>query len=116
MIGTTGFPVVSRALPQGGRTAVPPAENVRSDNDLKNNAETNDRRRGGAAHESRSMSLSRIGTSAALHRDGVHHSAPFAAQIIGQMLEKGSVDVTLARAAYAKSATTAFDSRVIRSA
>jgi hypothetical protein len=107
MTGAVGFPVGFKAQSPNWRTATSRAEKGRTDNDLQNNTSAGDRRRSTETNELRGVVLSQFETRGAQERNSVHHSTPFAAQIVSQMLGQSTVDASSARAAYAKTAASA---------
>jgi hypothetical protein len=106
MTGTVGFPVGFKTQSPNWRTASSRAEKGRADNDLQNNTSAGDRRRSTETNELRGAVLSQFETRGAQDRDNAHHSTPFAAQIVSQMLGQNTVDASSARAAYAKTAAS----------
>jgi hypothetical protein len=104
MSGTVAFPVGFKAQAPNWRTATARAGKGRSDNDLQNNTSAGDRRRSSGTHELRGVVVSQFETRAAQDRHNTYNSAPFAAQVLNQMLGLGEADASSARAAYAKSA------------
>src|SRR5271165_7131764 len=102
MSGTLAFPVEFKTQSPNWRTATARAGKGRSDNDLQNNTSAGDRRRGGATHELRGVVVSQFETRRAQDRYSAHHSTPFAAQIVSQMLGQSAVDASSARTAYAR--------------
>ena len=98
MSGMTSLP------PIAGLAARPPlarVEKASESSSLHNDAPTDEERRESASRQTRRPSESHSGTGAASRWNGPRWSAPFVAQILGQVISRNAPDTVAAHAAYA---------------
>lgn len=101
MTGAANFPVVSAvAVPAAGRLVARIGKTFDS-NSLHDNAADGRFERKEKALPAQQKTVSQIETESAPRWHAQRFSAPFVAQILGQVLAQGSPDIASARAAYA---------------
>ena len=101
MTGAANFPVISGAAWPGSRDVVAPVQNISHSNGLHNDAGNRDRYGDGSAPRFARKESSRFGTYSASPWNGPRLTAPFVAQVLGQVLIPKTPDTDSARAAYA---------------
>jgi hypothetical protein len=102
MSGMTPFPLVPGAAIPAVRLPLARVEKTSASSSLHNGQGPEQEPRHNAASEIPRQTLSRSGTAAAPRWNGSRWSAPFVAQILGQVLAHAAPDVASARAAYAR--------------
>jgi hypothetical protein len=101
MTGSVGFPVVCTARAPDWRKPVRRVEKSRSGNGLHDDVAPDDGQTRSSANESRQRPTSRFDTRRAPLRHATRFSAPFVAQILGQVMEGTQENAPSACAAYA---------------
>jgi len=102
MSGLTTFPLVSGTAPSGTGKSLARVEKPSRSNDLHNDMAGGEEPREKAGEPALPHRVSRSGTNDAPRWHGPRLSAPFAAQILGQVLPNSGPDPLWARAAYRK--------------
>ena len=97
---TTGISSVAGAAWSGSAKARVRVEKASAGSGLHNRSEADKQRRESAADRIPQQSLSRTETETAPRWHGMRLSAPFVAQILGQVLPQSEPDALSARAAY----------------
>jgi len=102
MSGLTTFPNVTGAALSGSGRSLARVEKPSRSNDLHNDMDDGRGPRDHAGEQPPPRRLSQSGTDGAPPWHGPRLSAPFAAQILGQVLPNSGPDAASARAAYRK--------------
>ena len=102
MSDLTTFPNVTGAALSGSGRSLARVEKSSRSNDLHNDMGDGQEPRKHAGQQTPPRSLSHSGTDGAPRWHGPRLSAPFAAQILGQVLPNSGPDAVSARAAYRK--------------
>lgn len=100
MTWTTDITPASGAAWAGSSRSLVPVEKTSADNGLHNRSTAGERRREPSDDRISQQSLTRSGTESAPRWHGPRLSAPFVAQILGQVLPQSGPDALSARAAY----------------
>lgn len=101
MTGAANFPVVPGAAWPGSRGIVAPVENISRSNGLHNDGGSGDRSGNAGTQRFAKKESSRFGTQSAPRWNGPRLTAPFVAQVLGQVLIPKTPDAAAAQAAYA---------------
>ena len=102
MSGMTPFPLIGGAALPGPRLPLVRVEKASASNGLHNGQAPEEEHRQAETREGSRPTVSRSGTGAAPRWNGPRWSAPFVAQILGQVLAQPAPDAASARAAYAR--------------
>jgi hypothetical protein len=100
MSGMTSFPLIAGAAIPGPRLPLARVEKASASSGLHNGQGPEEEHRQAETREGSRPALSRSGTEAAPCWNGPRWSAPFVAQILGQVLAQPAPDAASARAAY----------------
>jgi hypothetical protein len=102
MSGITSFTPVAGAAASGSRLPLTRVEKASESSGLQDDTPTDEERRENASRRPHEPRLSHSGTGGASRWNGPKWSAPFVAQILGQVLTHHAPDTASARAAYAR--------------
>jgi hypothetical protein len=100
MSGMTNISQVSQAALSGVAKSLARIEKPSAGSGLHDGAAANEERRGASAQQARTQRLSHYETKDAPRWYGQHLTAPFVAQVLGQVLPRSNADAYAASAAY----------------